>query len=310
MKDDFENVYELIEHAIDSGINLIDCANVYGLGDNRRERGTSEKILSNVLKSKRDELVVTSKVHSPMGDGPNDQGSSRYHILKQVEDSLSRMKTDRIDVYLLHGWDDDSPIEETARALDYLVSSGKVRYVGACNFKAWQVCKMLWVQDQLGASPLITLQNQYSLLKRDPEQDLFEVIRDQGLGAMAYSPLGVGLLSGIYGLDGKAPAESYWGGDNRIDMFKSYMTPETINVLRTVDEISRNRKELIAANYQINQRREFTEAILSGVSSGVIGLDSNGKVNLPNSKSLELLNISGKNFYGKKFIKLLTSLTA
>ena len=265
----------LIEHAIDSGINLIDCANVYGLGDNRRERGTSEKILSNVLKSKRDELVVTSKVHSPMGDGPNDQGSSRYHILKQVENSLCRMKTDRIDVYLLHGWDDDSPIEETARALDDLVYSGKVRYVGACNFKAWQVCKMLWVQDQLGASPLITLQNQYSLLKRDPEQDLFEVIRDQGLGAMAYSPLGVGLLSGIYGLDGKAPAESYWGGDNRIDMFKSYMTPETINVLRTVDEISRNRDKTmvqVSVNWVLSHD-EITVAI-SG-SDTIAQIDDN-----------------------------------
>ena len=122
---------------------------------------------------------------------------------------------------------------------------------------------MLWVQDQLGASPLITLQNQYSLLKRDPEQDLFEVIRDQGLGAMAYSPLGVGLLSGIYGLDGKAPAESYWGGDNRIDMFKSYMTPETINVLRTVDEISRNRDKTmvqVSVNWVLSHD-EITVAI-------------------------------------------------
>ena len=211
----------LIEHAIDSGINLIDCANIYGLGDDRRVRGTSEQVLARVLKRKRDDVVITSKVHSPVAEGPNDKGSSRYHILREVENSLRRLETDRIDVYLLHGWDDETPIEETARALDDVVSSGKVRYVGACNFAAWQVCKMLWVQDGIGADPLITLQNQYSLLVRGPETELFGIIRDQGLGAMAFSPLAVGLLSGAYGTDGSAPAGSLWsretaGGASRM----------------------------------------------------------------------------------------------
>ena len=265
----------LIEHAIDSGVNLIDCANVYGLGDDRRVRGTSEQVLARVLKRKRDDVVITSKVHSPMGDGPNDLGSSRYHILRQVENSLRRLDTDRIDVYLLHGWDDETPIEETARALDDLVSSGKVRYVGACNFAAWQVCKMLWVQDGIGADPLITLQNQYSLLVRGPEAELFGIIRDQGLGAMAYSPIGVGLLSGAYGSDGSAPPGSLWGREDRVDSLRAALTPETVAVMDAVRDIAAARGKTmvqVAVNWVLSHP-EITVAI-SG-SDTVEQLDDN-----------------------------------
>ena len=265
----------LIEHAIDSGVNLIDCANVYGLGDDRRVRGTSEQVLARVLKRKRDDVVITSKVHSPMGDGPNDLGSSRYHILRQVENSLRRLDTDRIDVYLLHGWDDETPIEETARALDDLVSSGKVRYVGACNFAAWQVCKMLWVQDGIGADPLITVQNQYSLLVRWPEAELFGIIRDQGLGAMAYSPIGVGLLSGAYGSDGSAPPGSLWGREDRVDSLKAALTPKTVAVMDAVRDIAAARDKTmaqVAVNWVLSHP-EITVAI-SG-SDTVEQLDDN-----------------------------------
>ena len=265
----------LIEHAIDSGVNLIDCANVYGLGDDRRVRGTSEQVLARVLKRKRDDVVITSKVHSPMGDGPNDLGSSRYHILRQVENSLRRLDTDRIDVYLLHGWDDETPIEETARALDDLVSSGKVRYVGACNFAAWQVCKMLWVQDGIGADPLITVQNQYSLLVRGPEAELFGIIRDQGLGAMAYSPIGVGLLSGAYGSDGSAPPGSLWGREDRVDSLRAALTPETVAVMDAVRDIAAARGKTmaqVAVNWVLSHP-EITVAI-SG-SDTVEQLDDN-----------------------------------
>ena len=266
----------LIEHAIDSGVNLIDCANVYGLGDDRRVRGTSEQVLARVLKKKRDDVVITSKVHSPMGEGPNDKGSSRHHILREVENSLRRLETDRIDVYLLHGWDDETPIEETARALDDLVSSGKVRYVGACNFAAWQVCKMLWVQDGLGADPLITVQNQYSLLVRGPETELFGIIRDQGLGAMAFSPIGVGLLSGAYGTDGSAPAGLALGqGRPRRSGLRAAMTPETVAVIDAVRDIAAERGKTmaqVAVNWVLSHP-EITVAI-SG-SDTIEQLDDN-----------------------------------
>ena len=265
----------LVEHAIDSGINLIDCANIYGLGDDRRVRGTSEQVLARVLKKKRDDVVITSKVHSPVAEGPNDKGSSRYHILREVENSLRRLETDHIDVYLLHGWDDETPIEETARALDDVVSSGKVRYVGACNFAAWQVCKMLWVQDGIGADPLITLQNQYSLLVRGPEKELFGIIRDQGLGAMAFSPLAVGLLSGAYGTDGSAPEGSLWSREDRARSLQDALTPQTIAVMDAVRDIAAERGKTmaqVAVNWVLSQP-EITVAI-SG-SDTIEQLDDN-----------------------------------
>ena len=155
------------------------------------------------------------------------------------------------------------------------MSSGKVRYVGACNFAAWQVCKMLWVQDGLGADPLITLQNQYSLLVRGPETELFGIIRDQGLGAMAFSPLAVGLLSGAYGTDGSAPAGSLWGREDRVEGLKSAMTPQTIDVMDAVRDIAAERGKTmaqVAVNWVLSHP-EITVAI-SG-SDTIEQLDDN-----------------------------------
>ncbi|HEY3081520.1 MAG TPA: aldo/keto reductase [Chloroflexota bacterium] len=188
----------LVRRALDGGVNLFDCANVYGLGDDRAFAGRSEEILGRALGDRRDDVVITSKVHSPVGSGPNDRGASRYHVMREVERSLRRLGTDRIDVYLLHGFDPDTPLEEQVRALDDLVHQGKVRYVGVCNYQAWQVCRALWVQDRINAAPLIVVQNPYSLLNRALESEMFPLVRTLGLGLMAYSPLGVGLLSGAY----------------------------------------------------------------------------------------------------------------
>src|ERR671939_824671 len=156
----------LIQVAFDRGINLFDCANVYGLMDDRAFAGRSEQILGRALRNHRDEVVITSKVFGAIGPGPNDRGASRYHILREVERSLRRLGTDRIDVYLLHNFDAATPLDEQLRALDDLVRQGKVRYVGVCNYQAWQVCRALWVQDRINAGPLITVQNPYSLLNR------------------------------------------------------------------------------------------------------------------------------------------------
>lgn len=236
----------LIEHAIDSGVNLIDCANVYGLGDDHaRTRGTSEEILGMVLKKRRDEVVITSKVASRMGDGPNDRGLSRYHIMASVERSLERLGTDRIDVYLLHHFDSETPLAETLRALDDLVSQGKVRYVGCCNFAAWQVCKALWLQERIAADPFICVQNRYNLLNRTLEVEMFGLVRDQGLGVMAYSPLAVGLLSGAY-LAGREPvAGSLWGRMER-GLFNTAMSGDGAAVLETVRGIAADRGKSVA----------------------------------------------------------------
>ena len=203
-----DEAQRLIEHAIDSGINFIDCANSYTLGAGSKPDATrSEEVLSRVLKTRRDEVVITTKVAGRSGPGPNDQGLSRCHIMREVERSLRRLGTDHIDVYLLHSFDLETPLEETLRALDDLVAQGKVLYVGCCNFAAWQVVKALWTQDGINADPFICVQNPYSLLNRSLEREMFGLLGDQGLGAMVYSPLAVGLLTGVYSPDQPPPED-------------------------------------------------------------------------------------------------------
>ncbi len=228
----------MIERALDLGINLIDCANIYSPTDDHRHFGRSEIILGRVLQGRRDQVVITSKVAGRVGQGPNDYGLSRLHILREVERSLARLQSDYIDVYLVHVFDSATPLEETVRALDDLVRAGKVRYVGCCNFQAWQVCRALWIADRLLATPFICVQNQYNLLDRSLEKEMFGLIRDQGLGAMAYSPLAIGLLSGLYQPGQDPPAGSYWATRGR-DQFDRIMGGPAGTVIRTVQEVAR-----------------------------------------------------------------------
>ena len=194
-----------IERAIELGINFIDCANIYGLEDDRSNAGSSEQILAKVLKRHRDDLVISSKVCSSVGDGPNDSGLSRYHIMREIDRTLTRLDTDHVDVYLLHSYDGDTPLDETLRAMDDVIRAGKTRYMGVSNFQAWQVLKARWLQESLDLDPLICIQNPYNLLNRDLEREMWPAQRDQKFGVMAYSPLGVGLLSGAYSAGQVAP---------------------------------------------------------------------------------------------------------
>ncbi len=200
----------MIEAAIDRGINFLDCANVYGTMDVRANFGQSEEILGQAIKGKRDDVVITSKVRGEVGSGPNDSGLSRYHILREIENSLRRLNTDHLDLYLVHSYDEDTPLEETVGALDDVVRSGKARYVGCCNLAAWQVCRALWVADRMCAHPFVGVQHCYSLLNREIEAETFSLIRDRGLGAMAYSPLAVGLLTGVYRKGHPPPGGTLW----------------------------------------------------------------------------------------------------
>jgi aryl-alcohol dehydrogenase-like predicted oxidoreductase len=227
----------LILQAFEHGVNLFDCANVYGLMDDRAYAGRAEVILGRALKGRRDDVVITSKACSPVGPGPNDRGGSRYHIMREVERSLRRLDTDHIDVYLLHAFDPTTPLEEQMRALDDLVRQGKVRYVGVCNYQAWQVCRALWIQEHINASPLICVQNPYSLLNRSLEQEMFSLVRALGLGIMAYAPLATGLLSGVYSPDQPPPPGTLWG-DRRREQFDQIMRGRAGEVLRVVQEIA------------------------------------------------------------------------
>jgi aryl-alcohol dehydrogenase-like predicted oxidoreductase len=228
---------QLIHAALEGGINLFDCANVYGLMDDRAFAGRSEHILGRALRTHRDEVVITSKVAGAVGPRPNDRGTSRYHMLREVERSLARLGTDRIDVYLLHNFDAATPLEEQFRALDDLVRQGKVRYVGVCNYQAWQVCRALWVQERLDASPLITVQNPYSLLNRGLETEMFPLVRSLGVGIMAYAPLGTGLLSGSYRADAPPPDNTLWGSHRRAQ-FAQTVGGRAADVLSAVQTVA------------------------------------------------------------------------
>jgi aryl-alcohol dehydrogenase-like predicted oxidoreductase len=227
----------VIHTALDSGINLIDCANVYGWMDDRRNIGSSEQVLGKALKGRRDDVVITSKVFSPIGSGPNDQGPSRYHVLREIERSLTRLDTDHVDVYIFHGVDDMSLFEEQFRAMETLVQQGKTRYVGVSNFQAWQVMQALDVQKRINAQPLIAVQNPYSLMNRTQEDELFPMVRETGVGIMAYSPLGVGLLSGTYKAD-EVPDESTLWGSKRKGTIGKYMQGRAGKVIAAIDEVA------------------------------------------------------------------------
>ncbi len=175
----------------DAGINFFDCANIYVGGE-------SERILGKLMEGHRDELVITSKVYFPAGPDRNARGSSRRHIMLAIEDSLRRLHTDRVDVYFLHRWDDAVPIEESLRALDDLVAQGKVVYLGASNFAAWQVAKALGISARNGWAPIRVIEPMYNLIKRQAEVEILPMAQAENLAVIPYNPLGGGLLSGKY----------------------------------------------------------------------------------------------------------------
>jgi aryl-alcohol dehydrogenase-like predicted oxidoreductase len=190
-----------VDMCLDAGINLIDTADVYS-------DGLSEEILGEVLAGRRDRVLVATKVRMPMGDGPNDAGLSRQHVISGCEASLRRLRTDHIDLYQVHEWDGNTPLEETLGALDLLVRQGKVRYVGASNYASWQLMKALGTAERLGLPRFVSEQIYYSLQAREAEYELVPLAVDQGLGVLVWSPLAGGLVSGKYRRGQQPPAGS------------------------------------------------------------------------------------------------------
>jgi aryl-alcohol dehydrogenase-like predicted oxidoreductase len=183
---------EMYARCRDAGINLFDCANVYA-------GGRSEEILGGLVSDHRDEVVIATKAYFPTGPGPNDRGSTRYHLVRAIEASLKRLQTDRVDLFFLHRMDENTPMEQTLRTLDDLVSSGKILYIAMSNFAAWQVSKALGICTLRGFAPVIAIQPMYNLLKRTAEIEILPMALSEGLGVLPYSPLGGGMLSGKYG---------------------------------------------------------------------------------------------------------------
>jgi aryl-alcohol dehydrogenase-like predicted oxidoreductase len=186
---DVKGATRMVDVAMEAGLNFFDTADVYSNGE-------SETILGQALKGKRDNALISSKATFPMGSGPNDMGSSRYHLIRACEASLKRLNTDHIDVYFMHGFDAITPVEESLSALDHLVQSGKIRYIGCSNFSGWHVMKALATSEKYGLSRYVAYQGYYSLLNREYEWELMPLGQDQGVGLMVWSPLGWGRLTG------------------------------------------------------------------------------------------------------------------
>ncbi|QMV41985.1 aldo/keto reductase [Cohnella cholangitidis] len=191
----------IVHHALDNGINFIDTANIYA--------GTeSERIIGLALAGRRHEAVLATKAGLPRGKGPNERGSSRYHLQQELEASLKRLNTDHVDLYQIHTFDPYTPLEETLRALDDMVSSGKVRYIGASNYAAWELMKALGISELRGFARYAATQASYSLADRTPEAELVPLCLDQGVGIIPYFPLAGGILSGKYSASNKEPIGS------------------------------------------------------------------------------------------------------
>ncbi len=186
---DVKEASRLADICLDHGLNLFDTADIYSAG-------AAEEILGAALKGRRDKALISTKATFAMGEGPNDKGSSRHHLLAACEASLKRLGTDYVDIYFMHGADAMTPVEETLRALDDLIRAGKVRYIGCSNFSGWQVMKALAASEKYGLARYAVYQGYYALVGRDYEQELMPLGLDQDVGLMVWSPLGWGRLTG------------------------------------------------------------------------------------------------------------------
>lgn len=182
---------KIIDRAIDLGINFFDTANVYS-------HGRSEEIVGEVLKDRRGDVVIATKVFNAMGEGPNDRGLSRTHIFKQIDASLNRLRTDHVDLYQTHRWDYETPVEETLSAFNDLVHQGKTWYIGASSMYAWQFAKALWTSSKYGYEKFVSMQNHYNLLYREEEREMIPLCKDQRIAIIPWSPLAKGFLAGKY----------------------------------------------------------------------------------------------------------------
>ena len=224
---------DMIDHAIDAGINFLDTANVYS-------RGQSEEITGKALKrnGKRSLIVLATKVHGRMDDEDiNAAGSSRRHIVEQCEQSLKRLQTDYIDLYQMHRPRSDTPIDETLRALDDLVTSGKVRYIGTSTFAAWQIVESLWVSKELGLNRFICDQPPYHILDRRIERELVPMAQTYGIGLIPWSPLASGFLTGKYRRDQALPANARLvPGEGRADQLLGESSFAVLDVVESIAE--------------------------------------------------------------------------
>jgi aryl-alcohol dehydrogenase-like predicted oxidoreductase len=234
----------IIDKFLGDGYNFIDTANVY-------TQGQSEEIVGRAIKSKRDSVVLATKGRGQQGPGPNDIGLSRVHLTRALDASLKRLGTDYVDLYQMHRWDDDTPIEETMEALTGFVKSGKVRYIGASNFTGSQIVEAQWAAARQNGIPFISLQPRYSLIARDIEADVLPAAERHGMGTLIYSPLGGGVLTGKYKKGEEPSADTRIGRRARTGQgnnpYANSLTDQNYAIVAEVEKIAKEVKATPAA---------------------------------------------------------------
>lgn len=234
---------EILDRAIDAGINLIDTANFYGKGQDEPFKygtGESEEIIGRHLKGKRDKIVLATKVGLPVGQYVNDAGLSRFHIHREVENSLKRLRTDYIDLYQVHRFDRRTPLEETLAALTELVKQGEVRYIGCSNYAAWQMAKANGLSDFHGFEHFISSQSQYNLLSRELEHEVVPFCLSEKMGLLVYSPMARGMLSGKYTSREELPEESRAAKGEQL--IQHYFTDENFERITKYRQLAEQQK--------------------------------------------------------------------
>src|SRR5688572_426990 len=231
-----EDSAAMIDRALDAGINFIDTANVYS------GRGKSEEAVGDALarNGKRNDVVLATKFHGQMGEGPNDMGSSRRHIVQQCEESLRRLKTDWIDLYQIHRPQSDVPIDETLRALDDLIRAGKVRYIGTSTYAAWQLMESIHVSDKLNLNRFVCEQPPYNLLDRRIERELLPFCEPYGFGVIPWSPLAGGLLAGRYHRGEPLPEDGRFA--NASPVMRRRLTDRTYDIIEGLEPIAEGKE--------------------------------------------------------------------
>ena len=222
-----EDTTRMVKLALDRGINFIDTADLYSLGE-------SETLVGNALKGVRREIVLATKVRLPMSNNLNHSGASRVNIMREVEDSLRRLQTDYIDLYQVHGWDSNTPLEETLRTLDDVVRQGKVRYIGLSNFMSWQAATAIMQQERLGLEKFVTAQMYYSLVGRGLEYEFQSFAEYHNIGILVWSPLAGGFLTGKYDRDNPAPAGTRFAEAGSFVPFDREMGYRVVRALKQV----------------------------------------------------------------------------
>ncbi|MGN6286919.1 MAG: aldo/keto reductase [Afipia sp.] len=258
-RSDLETSRKIIHKAIDLGITLFDTADIYA------GRGGSENVLGQVLGDRRKDIVLATKYAKPMADDGTKEGASRRYIMQAVEDSLRRLKTDYIDLYQQHDYDDRTPIDETLRALEDLIRHGKVRYIGCSNFPAWRVSEAQQIARQINTHAFVSCQDEYSLLVRDIEKDLLPMAETYNLGLLPFFPLANGLLVGKYKRGEKPPADSRLG---KVDYLRErYMNDRNFDIVQKLEAFVKERgKTLLELAFSWLASRPQVSSVIAGAS--------------------------------------------